>query len=760
VDGQNEMELRPDRGDGVTTGHIDEASIGKDPGMHSWLVGALAIARYHGVDLDPTTFRIDPAEPNPSPAALVEWLRECGLWAKAVRMKWQQLMRLESAGPVMLLMKDSGAVLMVEVDPARNVIFVKEPSLGGGGVSVPVDELRLSQVWDGEAVLIRPARGDSEQEAPLSFGFLAKLVMVERSILRTVAFTSLIITFLMIVPILIVFTSVQRVVEYHSMSTLLLVSIILVIAVLLDAVLEHARGSLLQVASTRIDAKIQLYIFRRLLSLPLDYFERTQSGLISHALGSVYRIRDFITGKLLTTFIDMTMLLVLLPIMFYMEATLAWTVLVAAGLIMAVIACFLRPLRILAGKVSSAESQKYSILIESIHGIRTVKSLALESTRYAQWDQDVAHAGDLRLQAGRLALWPSTLTLPLQRYTQYGAMLLGAYLALTSGDATAIGSLMAFSMLSMRVASPLVSFAKLIQEFEEVRATMGEAQLVLNNPPEIKGIDRGLRPTFAGAIEFDSLSFTYHGSRRPALDDVNFSVPPGTMLGLVGRSGSGKSTITRLLQGISRDYSGFLKIDGVELRSINLRHLRRNFGVVLQENFLFRGSIRDNIISGRPGLTMEDVVRASRLAGAEEFIERMPQGYDTFIQEGSPNLSGGQRQRLAIARALITDPRLMILDEATSALDPESEALVNANLRRIGAGRTMVIVSHRLASLVDCDAIVVMDQGTVLDCGTHAELVERCAVYRMLWLQQNRHMVENQGNTRHGSPTPVLAQGD
>ena len=509
-----------------------------------------------------------------------------------------------------------------------------------------------------------------------------------------------------------------------------------------------------------IDAKIQLYIFRRLLSLPLDYFERTQSGLISHALGSVYRIRDFITGKLLTTFIDMTMLLVLLPIMFYMEATLAWTVLVAAGLIMAVIACFLRPLRILAGKVSSAESQKYSILIESIHGIRTVKSLALESTRYAQWDQDVAHAGDLRLQAGRLALWPSTLTLPLQRYTQYGAMLLGAYLALTSGDATAIGSLMAFSMLSMRVASPLVSFAKLIQEFEEVRATMGEAQLVLNNPPEIKGIDRGLRPTFAGAIEFDSLSFTYHGSRRPALDDVNFSVPPGTMLGLVGRSGSGKSTITRLLQGISRDYSGFLKIDGVELRSINLRHLRRNFGVVLQENFLFRGSIRDNIISGRPGLTMEDVVRASRLAGAEEFIERMPQGYDTFIQEGSPNLSGGQRQRLAIARALITDPQLMILDEATSALDPESEALVNANLRRIGAGRTMVIVSHRLASLVDCDAIVVMDQGTVLDCGTHAELVERCAVYRMLWLQQNRHMVENQGNTRHGSPTPVLAQGD
>jgi subfamily B ATP-binding cassette protein HlyB/CyaB len=181
---------------------------------------------------------------------------------------------------------------------------------------------------------------------------------------------------------------------------------------------------------------------------------------------------------------------------------------------------------------------------------------------------------------------------------------------------------------------------------------------------------------------------------------------------------------------------------------------------VLQENFLFRGSIRDNIIGGRPGLTMEDVVRAARLAGAEEFIERLPAGYDTFIQEGSPNLSGGQRQRLAIARALIVDPRLVILDEATSALDPESEALVNANLKRIGTGRTMVIVSHRLSSLVDCNAIIVMDRGTVLDVGTHQELVERCAVYRMLWLQQNRHITDNQGNPRHGSPTPVLAQGD
>jgi ABC-type multidrug transport system fused ATPase/permease subunit len=174
--------------------------------------------------------------------------------------------------------------------------------------------------------------------------------------------------------------------------------------------------------------------------------------------------------------------------------------------------------------------------------------------------------------------------------------------------------------------------------------------------------------------------------------------------------------------------------------------------MVLQDNFLFRGTVRDNILAGRPGLSFEDAVRAARLAGAEEFIERLPNGYDTYIQEGSPNLSGGQKQRLAIARAVVADPRVLILDEATSALDPESEALVNANLLRIAKGRTMVIVSHRLSSLIECDLIMVLDRGHAVDIGPHKDLVERCAIYRHLWLQQNRH-------TDHAKqPVPSLAQ--
>src|SRR5882757_93955 len=230
------------------------------------------------------------------------------------------------------------------------------------------------------------------------------------------------------------------------------------------------------------------------------------------------------------------------------------------------------------------------------------------------------------------------------------------------------------------------------------------------------------------------------------------------MLGIVGRSGSGKSTIARLLQGINGEFTGFVKIDGNDLRSINLRHLRRSFGVVLQDNYLFRGSVRDNIIASRPGLTMEDAVRAARLAGAEEFIERMAMGYETIVEEGSPNLSGGQRQRLAIARALIHDPRILILDEATSALDPESEALVNANIARIAANRTMVIVSHRLSSLTDCDQILVMEEGKVVDFAPHAVLLERCQIYRRLWAQQHRHL-DGEG-PRHAIVAPRLVQGE
>ncbi len=607
-------------------------------------------------------------------------------------------------------------------------------------------------------MLVRAARGYAENDAPFSLRWLISLVMKEKRSLREIGFASLALSILTIFPPFIVMTVMDKVMTHSSYSTLALVGTIVGIAIFYETFLGYARRLIVLVVGTRIDARLNLHVFNRLLRLPLDYFERHPAGETMYKISQIHRVREFLTGRMLTAFLDLMTLCVLLPFLFWLDAPLAWVVVACACVIAMIILVFLKPLAVIYGRVVWAETQKQAALGETVFGVRTVKSLALEPQRKQLWDERIAEAGKWRLAYGKLGNWPQTLVTPIERFMWMGVILIGVYWALSDKTGAGAGALFAFMMLSQRVAQPLVQLAKLTDEYQDVAASISEAASVLNRPLEVDATSGGMRPRFAGAIKFEDVTFTYGGTKVPALDRITFEIPAGTMLGIVGRSGSGKSTITRLLQGINRDYSGFLRIDNCDLREINLRHLRQSFGVVLQDNFLFRGSIRDNILAGRPGLTLEDAVRAARLAGAEEFIERMPNGYETYIEEGSPNLSGGQKQRLAIARALITDPRILILDEATSALDPESEALVNANLLRIARGRTMVIVSHRLSSLTECDQILVLEKGKVMDIAPHRVLLERCAVYRQLWAQQNRHL-DSQG-PRHAALAPTLVQGD
>ena len=713
-------------------------------GIHPRVQAVMVAARFHGMELDPGEVVSTGAQDIPSAASLSEWAQSAGMWARAVRLRWRQLMHFVDTGPVVLLLTDGSATLMVGADADRHVVFLRDPRALASEIALAVDELRLERIWSGEAVLLRARRGQVETDAPFTLSWLSGLVLQEKTSLRDIGLASLTLSFLTIFPPLLVMTVVDKVLTHHSYSTLLLLGTILAIATIYEAVLGYARRLIVMVVGARLDAKLNLHVFNRLLRLPLDYFERHPAGETMHKIAQVYKVREFLTGKLLATFLDMMTLAVLIPFLFYLNSTLAFVVLACSALIVLVVLAYLRPLQRVFSKVIVTEAEKAAALGETIFGIKTVKSLALEPQRRMLWDTRVAEAGKARLAFGKLGNWPQTIVNPIERFMSIGIVLVGAYLAMTDKSGYAVGALFAFMMLSMRVAQPLAGLARLIENYEEVGAAIGEAASVLNRPLEYGALSRGLRPQLSGAVAFDDVSFTYGGTKIPALERVTFAVPAGTMLGIVGRSGSGKSTLTRLLQGINRDYSGFLKIDGNDVREINLRHLRQSFGVVLQENFLFRGSICENIIAGRPGLTLNDAVCAARLAGAEEFIERMPNGYETLIEEGSPNLSGGQRQRLAIARALITDPRILILDEAMSALDPESEAVLNANLLRIAHGRTMIIVSHRLSSLIDCDEILVMENGKAVDIAPHRLLLERCGIYRQLWTQQNRHL-GNQG---------------
>ncbi len=745
-----------DVGGGADKGAPPHLELAEEPPVHPRLLAMISAGRYHGVELAPNEFRGNLGDQAPSAASLSTWAQNAGMWARAVRLRWRHLMKFHNSSPVVLLFTDGTAGLLTGVNTEHKVVFIKDPRGPEADPPVPVDELRLSEVWAGEAVLVRANRGFTEVDAPFSLRWLTGLVMQEKRSLRDIGIASLVLSMLTIFPPFLIMTVVDKVLTHHSYSTLTLIGVIVAVAIIYETLLGHARRLIVLVVGTRIDAKLNLHIFNRLLRLPLDYFERHPAGETMYKISQIHRIREFLTGRMLAAFLDLMTLCVLLPFLFWLNAPLAWIVVACACLIAIVILAFLKPMAVLFARVVVAETNKSSVLGETVFGVRTVKSLALEPQRKALWDERIAEAGKWRLAYGKLGNWPQTLVTPVERFMWMGVILLGVYWALSDPSGYAAGALFAFMMLSQRVAQPLVQLARLTEEYQDVASSIGEAASVLNRP--LEAASGGLRPRFAGAISFDDVTFTYAGTKVPALDRITFSIPAGTMLGIVGRSGSGKSTITRLLQGINRDYSGFLKIDGSDLREINLRHLRQSFGVVLQDNFLFRGSIRDNILAGRPGLTLEDAVRAARLAGAEEFIERMPNGYETYIEEGSPNLSGGQRQRLAIARALITDPRILILDEATSALDPESEALVNANLLRIARGRTMVIVSHRLSSLTECDQILVLEKGKVMDIAPHRVLVERCAVYRQLWAQQNRHL-DTQGQ-RHAALAPTLVQGD
>ena len=715
-------------------------------------------ARYFGLELDPTEFRAGPNETSPGAAALATWAQNAGMWSRALRLRFRHLMNLTSTGPVVLLFNDGSAGLLTGANAESKIVALKDPRAPEAEPAVLVDEMRLNELWGGETILLRAERGGKDADPPFTLGWLTQMVLKEGKSLRDLFVASLALSFLTILPPLLVMSVTDKVITHHSYATLFLISVILTVMVLYETLLGYARRLIIAVVGIRTDAKLNLHVFARLIRLPLDYFERHPAGETMYKITQIHQVRNFITGKLLTTLLDLITLAVLLPFLFWLNATLAWIVLVCSTAVLLIILAYLRPLRVVYGKVIQAETDKQAALGETVFGIRTVKSLALEPQRKSLWDERVAEAGKWRLAFSKLSNWPQTLVTPIERFMWMGIVMVGAYLALGDESGFQVGSLFAFMMLSQRVSQPLVGLARLIEDWEEVGGAMAQAADVLNRPLEVDAASGGLRPRFSGAITFDDVTFTYAGTKTPALEKVSFSIPAGTMLGLVGRSGSGKSTITRLLQGINREYSGFVKIDNADLREINLRHLRSSFGVVLQDNFLFRGSIRDNILAGRPGLTLEDAIRAARLAGAEEFIERMPNGYETYIEEGSPNLSGGQKQRLAIARALVTDPRILILDEATSALDPESEALVNANLLRIARGRTMVIVSHRLSSLVECDQTLVLDKGQVMDIAPHATLVERCAVYRQLWAQQNRHM-DKQG-PRHAALAPNLLHGN
>jgi subfamily B ATP-binding cassette protein HlyB/CyaB len=722
---------------------LSASAEGAETRSRSWLRCLSIVGRSHGFNLSVPQLIKDNLLDGEDVTLnqMMDCANKAGLKSRRVRLDFDDLKQLKKALPAVVRFKSGAAMVLTGVEDKGEIphVHLRDPE-ADEGASLIIDRVRLEEIWTGELVLIRREYKLLDDEKPFGWPLIFAMFLRERRMLRDVAMGSFVLSALALTPMIAWRILAGPVLQYRAFNTFTVICVAVGGLFVLEGVLVFLRNYLIQIITSRVDTRMLELIFDRLLDMRIDFFERHPIGEISHDISEANKIRRFINESGFVTVLDSLTLLIILPVMFAFSALLTFVVLGLTLLMAGFILIMLPAIRRATGEVIAAEVGRGTFLYQNLAGMRTVKSLTLEPRQRAMWDVLTVRSSDAQFHLGFISGIVQAVMRPLAQLSTTGALAIGVYVAMSTDNPMAVGDIYAFMILSGRAQQPLLGLANLITQYDDARAAVGTVAKLMSQPVEEGRGGQGVRTPLDGHVEFSNVRFKYSGALNYALDGVSFEVPTGWTLGVVGRSGSGKTTVTRLLQRLHSDYEGLIKIDGIDVREYDVAHLRRSLGVVLQENFLFSGTIRDNITAAKPHATFDEMVRAARLAGAEEFIDRLARGYETWIYEGSPNLSGGQKQRLAIARALILDPKILILDEATSALDPDSEAIVNENIRRIAQGRTVIVISHRLSSLVNSDAILVLERGKFEAIGTHADLLEECEIYRNLWQQQNRHI--------------------
>jgi ATP-binding cassette subfamily B protein len=714
-----------------------------DKYSHSVVQCLTAIAQHHGLQVNPDRLIDEYALPDEEarPALVIRMAADIGFKARQSKLKWEGLFAQEGVFPFIGLLKNGNGVIMVGVraggEGAEGEVAVLDPLLPRAVVQYFGREMFCSD-WAGDVILLKRSHKLTDPKQPFSLRWFIPEILKQKVAFRDIALAAVAITVLSMASPIFFQLVIDKVLVHQSNSTLWVLGVGIVVALVFEALFSYVRQVLMQAATNKIDMQITRRAFAHLLSLPIEYFETTSAGVVARVMQQLEGIRGFLTGRLFFTFLDTVTLLIYIPLLFSYSAKLAVIVVSFTALIALIIASLLPTFKRQLDALNTAEGRRQALLIETIHGMRTVKALAIEPAQRKNWDQLSAQTITSHFKVSMTAINGNAATDFLGKLLPVVIIVIGAQGVFDKS--LTVGALIAFQMLSGRVMGPLIQIVGLINEYQQTAVSVRILGEVMNRPSEGRGGSGGLRPTLSGEIALEDVTFRYPGSNVPALDHTSFTIKAGTVVGIVGRSGSGKTTLTKILQGLYPISEGIVRFDGIDAREIELPHLRRQIGIVLQENFLFRGSVRDNIAIAKPGASFEEVVAAAQMAGADEFVERLPQGYDTILEEGASNLSGGQKQRLSIARSLLLKPRILILDEAASALDPESEAIFIRNLGKMAVGRTVIMISHRLSTLVNADAILVMQQGRLSDMGRHQELLERSETYQTLWHQQTSHL--------------------
>lgn len=592
----------------------------------------------------------------------------------------------------------------------------------------------FSETMNGKTIILKHKMLTAE----IRFGFMwfFNQLLHYKKIVGEILLASFVIQLFGLVTPLFTQVILDKVLVHHSISTLNVIAIAFGGVIGFELLLNLVRNYIFVHTTSKIDAKLGAKLFRHLISLPLVYFEKRKVGNIIARVRELDQIREFIANKSVTLLLDILFSGVFVVMMMLYSVKLALTAL-GFVFVIAMLYFFITPqLRARLEEKFQMGAQSNSYLVESVTGMQTVKSLAIEGSMQKSWEDYLGKYVNSGFKLTNLSNILSGISGALQKLMTLSILYIGVGLVIEGK--LSVGQLIAFQMFAGQFSAPIMRLVGLWNEFQQALLSVDRLGDILNTPMEQTNDKAITLPKLEGSVKFDKISFRYSPDGTQVLKQLSLDISPGKSIGLVGRSGSGKSTLTKLIQRLYLPNEGAIFIDGVDVRHMNPAWLRHNIGVVLQENYLFSGTIKSNIAYTMPGASMERIINTAKMAGAHEFISEFPEGYDTLVGERGSSLSGGQKQRIAIARALLSDPKILIFDEATSALDYESEKIIQDNLKNIRAGRTMFIVAHRLSTVKNCDEIVVMDKGQIVEKGNHDELMAKQGYYHFLTTQQER----------------------
>lgn len=719
------------------------------PSLHLPALQALcAIARLHQVAADPAALAHQLGLGSDYPADVFTLLRAAkhlGLKARHTRTDVARL-ALTPLPALAILQGAPGqpprVAVLAQCDGQRVLMqaFDAEPGSAARPVIEPLDAFAAN--WTGELLLITSRASLAGELAKFDFSWFIPALVKYRRLLGEVLAISLALQLFALVSPLFFQVVMDKVLVHRGLTTLDVLITGLVVVVVFESLLNGLRSYVFSHTTSRIDVELGARLFRHLVQLPLAYFQARRVGDSVARVRELENIRSFLTGNALTVVLDVVFSVVFIAVMLFYSVPLTLIVLVSLplyfGLSLAVVPVLRRRLDVKFAR--GAENQ--AMLVETVTGIQTVKASALEPSFGRRWDNQLAAYVSASFKTQNLASWAHEGVSLIGKLVNAATLWYGAHLVMD--NQLTVGQFVAFNMFAQRVAQPIMRMAQLWTDFQQTGISMARLGDILNTRTEVPPSTAAQLPALKGQVQLDNVTFRYRPEASPVLQGVSLQVRPGEVIGIVGRSGSGKSTLTKLVQRLYTPEQGRLLVDGIDISLIDAAQLRRQVGVVLQENLLFNRSVRENIAIADPAAPLEQVMRVAQLAGAHDFISELPEGYDTIVGEQGASLSGGQRQRVAIARALFTQPRILIFDEATSALDYESEAIVQRNMAAICKGRTVFVIAHRLSAVRQADRIVVMDKGRIVEMGDHNALIARPkGIYARLWAMQSATQVES-----------------